>query len=469
MKRTRVLYIAHNHPTVRPGGAEQYALELYEAMRASDRVEPILVAKAGPPISSMEHHAGTIFSRVGSDPNQLFAHTDASTYDWLLGTSPDKELYTHHFRDLLLAVRPEIVHFQHTLFFGYDLVRLVRRTLPEVPIVYTLHELLPICHRDGQMVRTVDDSPCRESTPRRCHECFPDISPQTFFLRKRLIQSHLEMVDRFIAPSRFLAGRFVDWGIPADRILCEEYGRLLAPPPDGDGSDDIQRRWPDRFGFFGQLSAFKGVTVALEAMGILERRAGPAGRPGGALDDDREGFEELAPPGSPAPARPHLSVHGANLDLQPGSFQKRFHELVRTTDAVTFAGPYRSDEVAGLMRRVDWVVVPSVWWENSPLVIQEAFAAGRPVICSDIGGMAEKVTDGVNGLHFRVGDPVSLADQLERAAGTPGLWTSMQAGIPEVHPMERHVEVLTSLYDELLASARSGPADAGRARRLVEA
>ena len=46
------------------------------------------------------------------------------------------------------------------------------------------------------------------------------------------------------------------------------------------------------------------------------------------------------------------------------------------------------------MASVDWVVVPSIWWENSPLVIQEAFGYGRPVICSDIGGMAEKVTDG---------------------------------------------------------------------------
>jgi len=57
------------------------------------------------------------------------------------------------------------------------------------------------------------------------------------------------------------------------------------------------------------------------------------------------------------------------------------------------------------MAAVDWVVVPSIWWENSPLVIQEAFAHGRPVICSDIGGMAEKVAHEKNGLHFRANDP----------------------------------------------------------------
>ena len=62
------------------------------------------------------------------------------------------------------------------------------------------------------------------------------------------------------------------------------------------------------------------------------------------------------------------------------------------------------------MAETDWVVVPSRWWENSPLVIQEAFMHGRPVICSGIGGMAEHVQDRVSGLHFEVGDDQSLAD-----------------------------------------------------------
>ena len=82
---------------------------------------------------------------------------------------------------------------------------------------------------------------------------------------------------------------------------------------------------------------------------------------------------------------------------------------------MTLAGKYAHDDLPRLMAEVDWVVVPSRWWENSPLVIQEAFLHQRPVICSDIGGMAEKVADGVDGLHFRAGDPRSLARVLERA------------------------------------------------------
>jgi glycosyltransferase involved in cell wall biosynthesis len=106
------------------------------------------------------------------------------------------------------------------------------------------------------------------------------------------------------------------------------------------------------------------------------------------------------------------------------------------------------------MARVDWVVVPSIWWENSPLVIQEAFLCGKPVICSDIGGMAEKVENGVSGIHFRRGDAEHLAEVMKRAAETPTLWQKLRSGIPEVHGMNDHVARLGLIYRELLAQRR---------------
>ena len=100
------------------------------------------------------------------------------------------------------------------------------------------------------------------------------------------------------------------------------------------------------------------------------------------------------------------------------------------------------------MAETDWVVVPSIWWENSPLVIQEAFFHGRPVICSDIGGMAEKVRDGVDGLHFRRNDAFSLAGAFETAATSPRLWKGLREGIREPHAMDTHVARLLDLYGE---------------------
>jgi glycosyltransferase involved in cell wall biosynthesis len=81
------------------------------------------------------------------------------------------------------------------------------------------------------------------------------------------------------------------------------------------------------------------------------------------------------------------------------------------------------------MRSVDAVLVPSIWWENSPLVIQEALASRRPIICSDIGGMAEKVRDGIDGCHFRAGDPRALAELLASLSRAPERLQAMQATI----------------------------------------
>ena len=426
MSRRRVLFVSHNHPKVRPGGAEGYAHELHLALRDSDEWEPTFLAKSGPPLSrSGRPHEGTYVTPVDGAEAEYFLYADGFDYDWLFGSMRhDKSLYTRHLRRFLEALRPDVVHFQHTLFIGYDAIREVRRTLPGVPIVYTLHEFLPICRAKGQMVRTMDGELCDEESPRRCHECFPEYSPQTFFLRKRFIQAQFGLVDLFVAPSAMLRDRYVAWGVPEERILLEDYGRRLpaAPPPDD------ERVGPrDRLGFFGQLNPYKGIDVLLEAM----RRQAPDGG-----------------------AQATLRVHGANLDLQEHGFRDRVEAMLADTrNRVIVAGEYAPDQVAPLMAAVDWVVVPSVWWENSPLVIQEAFAHGRPVICSDVGGMAEKVADGVNGLHFRVGDPASLTETIGRAVGTPGLWERLRAGIPRPHAMGDHVAVLAAAYERLLAGA----------------
>src|SRR6185312_12674134 len=113
-----------------------------------------------------------------------------------------------------------------------------------------------------------------------------------------------------------------------------------------------------------------------------------------------------------------------------------------------------------LMAQVDWVVVPSIWWETGPIVVWEAFQNGRPVISSDIGGMSEKVTDGVTGLHFRTGDPRDLAEVIRRAAETPGLWDEMHARVPRepAHDISEDLEIMTGIYRGLLERRRSAAA-----------
>lgn len=420
----KVLYVVHNHPTLHPGGAEAYALELYEGMRETPGVEPVLLARIGSNVARQRvGRPGTPFSAVNEDPNQYFVFTETDHFDFFTLTSRDKSLYSQHLANFLLAQRPDVVHLQHTHFIGLDLLSQIRRVLPQAKIVYTLHEFLPICHRDGQMVRTFSSELCEESSPRRCNECFPQISEQSFFLRERFVKGHFENVDLFIAPSAQLMEKYLRWGIEPERIEVEEYGRL-APPVRAPAPS--QTKAPTNIGFFGQLSNFKGAKVMLEAMALL--------------DDDSDA---------------HLWLHGANLELQPQEFQDEFatlHESLR--GRVTFRGRYDHAELPKLMADLHWVLVPSIWWENSPLVIQEAFFHRRPVICSDVGGMAEKVRDGVDGMHFRVGDAFSLARTIEAATGQPRLWRSLRDGIREPHTMDAHIARLLDIYDS--AADRGG-------------
>ena len=260
------------------------------------------------------------------------------------------------------------------------------------------------------MVRTKDNELCQEESPRRCHECFPAISPQAFYMRKRFIQSHLELVDCFVAPTDYVALRYAEWGIPRSKLVVKPHSL----PPISIRADDFEPveeathevRPRNRFAYFGQLSPYKGADVLLEAIDLL--------------GDDFDG---------------ELWIFGANLEIQNPAFRERFEALLS-------------------VERDNWVVVPSIWWETGPIVVREAFQNGRPVITSDIGGMSEKVTDGVDGLHFRTGDRYDLAETIRRAAETPGLWEELHEQVPREpsHGVTEDVQIMTAVYRRLLTA-----------------
>jgi glycosyltransferase involved in cell wall biosynthesis len=255
--------------------------------------------------------------------------------------------------------------------------------VPKARIVLTLHEFLAICHHYGQMVRRDSFVLCARSGPRDCAQCFPDQSPQNFFLRKAYIMRYFREVDHFIAPSEFLAGRYVEWGLERTRISVIENGsrHVASRAAQGDTSGPVLR-----LGFFGQISKLKGINVILDAARILAQ----------------------------SKAAVRIDIHGDHTS-QPTEFQAEFLERLKTApENVQYFGPYPNDRVSQLMGTVDAILVPSIWWENSPLVIQEALATGCPVICSDIGGMKEKVRPGLDGFHFQAGSAFALAELLTK-------------------------------------------------------
>src|SRR5205823_4333394 len=114
MSKRRVLYVVHNHPRLRPGGAEAYALELYEAMRErSSEFEPIFLAAARPPVEGVPPRRDTVFAPVNGDFRQYYFINDPVNVDWFFCTAKNKNVATKSFRDFLLATKPDVVHFQH--------------------------------------------------------------------------------------------------------------------------------------------------------------------------------------------------------------------------------------------------------------------------------------------------------------------------------------------------------------------
>lgn len=371
----RLLIISHGHPDINKGGAEMAAYNMFNELRNND-VDAYFLARTGQP-----PHGGAAFSQRNSSREILF-HTTMD--DGFLFSNIKTRHMWQEFRDLLLLIKPDIVHLHHYFLLGIEILEEIKRSLPNAKIVLTLHEYLAICHNNGLMVKT-NDKLCYRATPRDCHSCFPEKQPGDFFLREQYIKRMFQNVDHFVSPSEFLKQRYIEWGLDSDRISVIENGQITLDDVPVNNLIESESR-SVRFAFFGQINPYKGIDVLIGALSGLSKKV---------------------------KKQVLIEIHGANLEQQTGSYQQKVKTLLNKHSArVHFHGAYETQEMPTMLASVDWAVVPSVWWENSPMVIQEAFNNGVPMIVSDIGGMAEKVKHNVNGLHFRHGSAFDLADKI---------------------------------------------------------
>lgn len=438
----RVLYICHNHPDFHPGGTEIFAHDLFGAVKRRGAEAMFLACTDG------VHRAekpGTRLQGIGRTADEVVLWT--GHFDRFYQSQIDLHGIVPELTELLEAFRPDVVHFHHTLMIGVEALYLVKRVLPRAAIVLTLHDYFPICANDGQMVtpgsRSEGPAPgeghvlCRGASPDACRRCFPQRSLDQFLLRELHVKTMFGLVDRFIAPSRFLRERYVAWGIDADKIAVVANGRPPAEPAPHRVLPKGARR--DAFGYFGNLSPYKGVPAMLAA---AQR-----------LASDGTAFS--------------LRVHGG-APFQTDAFRASIADAANGTGGrVAMLGPYHRADLPRLMRDVDWVIVPSIWWENAPLVIQEAFQHRRPVLCSDIGGMAEMVRDSFDGLHFRVADPGSLAGVMRRAADEPKLWERLVAGMAGPRGLEDCASEHLALYRDVLGVAARRETRRQGSRRII--
>lgn len=422
----RVLVTSHSHPQRTRGGAEISAQALFHGLREKPGLSAWFLGCSD---ASREVRIGARISQpFGADD---FVYTPGAQFEYFKLANRDPE-FPRALAALVRELRPDIVHAHHYLQFGVEAFSIIKRAYPPARVVLSLHEYFGICNNNGQMVKTGSHRLCSRESPADCAACFPDFAPRDFFLRKRYIQGFFEDVDLFLSPSRFLADRYVAWGVPAAKMaVLENVPRAAWPSPPqflGTAAGDMERR-ELRFGFFGQMSPLKGISVLIEAARQLAAAE---------VDDVM------------------IEIYG-DYSSQPLPFQSAVEAALEEAGRnVTYHGPYDNERVQDLMQSVDAVLVPSIWWENSPVVIQEAFASGKPVICSNIGGLAEKVRHGTDGLHFEVGRAASLARTLESLARDPERLIRLTNNVCRPPTPAESVGAHLALYRKLIAE-RSPP------------
>lgn len=353
------------------------------------------------------------------------------------------------FSEVLDRVQPELVHVGHLNHLSTSMLREAARR--ELPIVFTLHDYWLMCPR-GQFMQMFPEDPsnlwaaCDGQQDRKCAErCYAryfsgapdeheaDVAYWSGWVARRM--SHMremsELVDLFIAPARYLGERYRDaFGLPASKLAYLDYGFAH----DRMGS---RRRVPGEsftFGYIGTHIPAKGIDHLIRAFGML---AGGArlriwGRPRG---QDTEALKELA--------RALPAGGGSRVEWLP---EYRNQDIVRE-----------------VFSRCDAIVVPSIWVENSPLVIHEAQQARVPVITANIGGMAEFVQHEINGLLFEHRSVEALAEQMQRFIDEPALATRLGmrgylfSDSGDIPSIDAHVREVERLYEQVVrrrASAR---------------
>jgi glycosyltransferase involved in cell wall biosynthesis len=420
IRKKRVLLVSHYHPELIRGGGQQCCYELFQGLKEEPDIEPFFLAATDDTYPAL-YKPGACITGFDGRPNE-FLYLSAD-YDRLWHRTRS----THHisaFIDLLETLRPEVVHFQHFMLIGIDMLTLVRTVLPDCRIVFTFHEYMTMCDAHGHMVRLTDGSLCDGPSPIRCHQCLPHHSPEHFFLRKLWFARHLGSVDRFACACRFQIAHHVQWGIDPAKIFEVPNGQrhqAHSPlPPSDDGPKN-------RFGFFGQYIDAKGVHIILRAVDIL-RDSGFTNFTV-ELNGDNLRF-------ATDPVKQEIEAFLAAESQRPASDRNVFNN-----------GAYHIDQIESRMLRIDWSLVPSVWWEAFGLVISEAWMFKKPVICSNVGGMAERIKHDVDGLHFQVSDPRSLAAAMRRACTEPGLWQRLSAAAPEPPSRAVVVKGYRNLYE----------------------
>lgn len=431
----KIVIAVHHFPPAFGGGAEWRAYRTAAALQARGHdVRVICVERIDASLDSGVAWEDDIYKGVAV--RRLFFN---------LAAAPDPVRWEYdnpwtgnHLREFLGEYRPDVFHLIGGYLMGAGAIRAANEA--GLPTIATLTDYWFICPRvtllrsNGQI--------CTGAAPRDCVRCLAEekrryrwparVIPKlmdhlwtsslagrlsvpvdlvAIERRQQVLAEALDQLDLAICPSEFLREVYIRAGAPADRLIRSRQGLVL--------SGDTIPKSPSaalRIGYTGQLAEHKGVHLLIEAFKHLDSRTRPV---------------TLTIYGDPTPFPRYVG---------------RLRQLTGNHPGIHFAGTYSHSDLSHVLSELDVVVVPSIWYENSPNSILEAFAYQTPVVASDLGGMSELIDHEKSGLLFAPGDVADLGRQLQRLVDEPGLLQQMSEGVPPVRTLDEEIEELVSLY-----------------------
>lgn len=443
----KILQVIHGYPMRYNAGSEVYTQTLCHAL--ADRHEVHVFTREEDPFSP----DFALRSETDPDDPRITLH--------LVNNPRLKDRYRAsaidtRFREVIEQSCPDIVHVGHLNHLSTSLLH--EAATREIPIVYTLHDYWLLCPR-GQFMQMFPKNPldlwaaCDGQENRKCAEhCYAryfsgalddweaDVTYWTDWVRRRMehVRQATDLVDLFIAPARYLYERYQDaLNLPHQKLVYLDYGfdhgRLR--------HRSIRAGEPFTIGYIGTHIPAKGIHHLIQAFALLNGNA-------------------------------RLRIWGRPRGQETDALQAAARALpAEIVERIEWLPEYKNQRIVEeVFNRCDAIVVPSIWVENSPLVIHEAQQARIPVITANAGGMAEYVKHEVNGLLFTHRSAASLAEQMQRFVDDPGLALRLggrgyifsdSGDIPNV---EEHVTQVEALYRKVSerrrttrVSRRSGP------------
>jgi glycosyltransferase involved in cell wall biosynthesis len=457
-----ILHTIHDFLPRNRAGSELYALALGRELARRHDVTVLCAEYDG--LRPHGHLTWRVFEGlpVAEIVNNWACRTFADTYR--------PPLVANRIDHVLRAVQPDVVHVHSLLNLSFDLPRMAAER--GIPVVATLHDYSLMCPSGGQRWHRAAEHLCEVIDADRCARCFRESALYTQVSVARVVdwlpardalqraaasirrrfpvfasraagaasrfapvpvsnadvgerltyaRAALDHVDLLIAPSQFIADEFRAFGVDAGKIRVSDYGIA----PHGGPGRRADRGSILRIGFVGTLVWHKGVHVLIEAMRHLQD------------------------------ARCALKIFG-RFDVFPdyaADLRRRAEGL-----PVEFMGGFDDAQTSSVYSGIDVLVVPSLWLENSPLVIHEAFAAGVPVVAARIGGITGLVRDGWNGLLYDHRSPSALAAALRHLVDMPERLQEFAGRLPRVKSIAEDACEWEATYGEIIQRRRRAAA-----------